>query len=137
MEMAVEIETTTTVRDALAAKLIEHAAQRKTTPVELMADIVLKGINELGKSPPVPAPIIDFAASARVAVAEAEMKKLRKELADLRLRFQEAQKRAYTPDVETILAKESDARGMKIDQLVRMIIETVARDNLFVAVLDG
>jgi hypothetical protein len=128
MTELLEIETTTTVRAALAEKLVKCAAKRKTTPVELMADIVVNGITALDKPPS--APIINLS-------AEAEVRKLREELAQLREQYRDARARSLDAGTEvTTIAREAKRREMTVERLMRTLIETIAQDDLFAAILD-
>jgi len=130
-ETTLEIETTTTFRGPLAERLVELAADAGKTPVDLLADTVLDWLksNQQG-----PTPATQFRA-------------LKKELGDLRERYRQAiagkpePSRALVPvafkyaDRET-LEIEAAHRDTTVDQLVVQIIDAVAADNLFAAVLD-
>jgi hypothetical protein len=159
-EEILEIETTTKLTGELAERLVAQAAAEGKTPVDMMADIVERGL----KGP-----------SGRELQAQRaeqrdrqalEIRALRNEIADLRKRLetraddrrvaalqreldemtgklraalQRRNERALTfaPDIEQFLKSEAHDRKMTVEVLLQVIIEAVVEDKLFAAVLDN
>ena len=73
----------------------------------------------------------------RVRALVAELDELRTKYDEAIAKLREADGARFAPDIQQFLRSEAHARHMKIEALVKAIIEAVVEDKLFSAVLDG
>ena len=128
-EELLEIETVTTLRGALAERLVKRATEAGKTPVGLMADIVEQSL--MAKQ----LPGGRRRNGRREILADAEVKALRNEIAALRS-GREWAKINISANVRQTLNREAARRGADPEVLLALLVETIATDNLFAAVLD-
>jgi len=135
MADTLEIEMTMTCRGTLAERLARLAAEQGRPPVEIMADIVERGVKG-----PTEREIQAQRAEQRNRQA-LEIRTLRHEISDLRKQHQrllDAKPKtiAYAPKTQAALLAAAKSRGFDFDDLIYEIIKTVTDDDLFAAVLD-
>lgn len=147
MPSLLEFEITTTLTGPLAERLVKISARTGKTPVDCMADLMHRA---LSRSPDID--VLYAARGAKLDEVESKKRALERELVDLRRRFQKAVEKLAEPvqtsvppgafvilpcvDAIVKLGRAADRRKLKSDQLARMILEQVASDDLFAAVLD-
>jgi hypothetical protein len=143
-EDVLEIETTTKLIGDLAERLISSAAAEGKTPVDMMADIVERGLRRHAKA-------VNVRDGHRAAAAaQRQIEDVRRQLqaalrqvddlnGKLRAAEQTRNERALTfaGDIEQFLKSEARDRKMTVELLLRAIIEAVVEDRLFAAVLDN
>ena len=159
-EEVLEIETVTKLTGPLAERLISSAASEGKTPVDMMADIVERGLRRHTKAVATRDDrrraaslqrVIDdlrnqiagmHAKSLGTAGKDRRVQTLQREIDDLHAKLRKAERppneRALTfaLDIEQFLKSEARDRKMTVEMLLRAIIEAVVEDRLFTAVLD-
>lgn len=137
-EEVLEIETVTKLTGRLAERLLKLAATAGKEPVDALADIVERGLSPnaragLPRRDPIQRNRSD---DRRVAALQREMDDLHSKLHAATHRPPDERALRFAPDIEQFLKAEAKARNMKVEALLRAIIEAVVDDRLFVAVLD-
>ncbi len=137
-EEVIEIETVTNLTGPLAERLIKLAAIVGKEPVDALADIVERGLSPKARGGlPRRGPIQrNRSDDRRVAALQREMDELRSKLRAATQRPPDDRALRFAPDIEQFLKAEAKARNMKVEALLRAIIEAVVEDRLFAAVLD-
>lgn len=105
-----EIEATTTLRGRLAEVLVRQARINRCTPINLLADLVVKVVKGLDRAEPL-----------KPSWPE---------------KFDGALKLKLKPEVRAELESAAILRGVTDEQLASKLIETIVKDNLFAAVLE-
>lgn len=145
-----QFEITTTLTGPLAERLAQLASRDSKTPVDYLADAVERALQEDPQRQVRAARTRTIEHQNAALIEEGErvqkqISKLQKEFADLNACYQDVVSKIPPPgafvlipavDAITKLARAAATRKLKPDQLARMILEQVAADDLFAAVLD-
>ena len=154
MTDVLQLDIATTLTGPLAERLVQIAGLAHKTPVDALADMIerlLKDDTKVAEQRQVRAARTQTLEKQVTALTDEhqrvcrEVVTLKKELADLRSRYQTTIDRlppagalVILPclDAVTRLGRAADSRKLKSDQLARMVLEQVCADDLFAAVLD-